>query len=94
LHIGNSAHNAHRIQAALIADYHTNLPEYPRWQELLRTKQPRTLIVWGKGDKIFLPAGAEAYKRDGSVVSPRWRRNRHIAARHASCTAAGPRRHP
>jgi pimeloyl-ACP methyl ester carboxylesterase len=56
--------DAHRIQAALLVNYYSNLPEYPKWQEFLRDKQPRTLIVWGKGDPVFLPAGAQAYLRD------------------------------
>lgn len=53
-----------RIQRALIINYYINLDQYPTWQEYLRKHQPPALIVWGKGDQIFLPAGAEAYKRD------------------------------
>jgi hypothetical protein len=30
----------------------------------LRTSRPRLLAVWGKNDPFFLPAGAEAFKRD------------------------------
>ncbi len=56
--------DGHRIQSALIVNYYSNLDEYPRWQEFLKTEQPPTLIVWGKNDAIFLPPGAEAYKRD------------------------------
>ena len=36
----------------------------PTWQQWLRVHQPRALIVWGRGDTIFGPAAAEAYKRD------------------------------
>lgn len=53
-----------RIAAALLNDYNTNILSYPAWQAYLRTHKPRTLIVWGKGDPIFLVPGAEAYKRD------------------------------
>lgn len=56
--------DTHRIQAALVANYYTNIDQYPKWQELLKAKQPPTLIVWGKNDVIFLPPGAEAFKRD------------------------------
>jgi pimeloyl-ACP methyl ester carboxylesterase len=49
---------------ALIINYYTNLDQYPTWQAYLRKHQPAALIVWGKGDQIFLPPGAEAYKRD------------------------------
>lgn len=52
------------IQDALGDDYYTNMLRYPRWQEWLRRHRPRTLIVWGRGDYIFGPAAAEAYKRD------------------------------
>lgn len=54
----------HRIQKALIVDYYDNVRQYPAWQKYLRERQPKTLIVWGKGDPIFLPAGATAYKAD------------------------------
>ena len=56
--------DSHRIQAALITNYYTNLEQYPKWQEFLKAKQQPTLILWGKNDLIFLPAGAEAFKRD------------------------------
>lgn len=55
---------AKRIQAALIDDYHTNIPLYAQWQAYLRKAQPKTLIVWGKNDRAFTPAGAEAFKKD------------------------------
>ena len=38
--------------------------EYKKFQQYLREHQPPTLIIWGEGDEIFGPAGAEAYKRD------------------------------
>ena len=34
------------------------------FQNLLRAHKPPLLAVWGKNDPFFLPAGAEAYKRD------------------------------
>ena len=37
---------------------------YPRFQEYFRTRRPPLLAVWGRNDLIFLPAGAEAFKRD------------------------------
>ena len=45
-------------------DYRTNLDLYPRWQEYLRKRQPRTLIIWGKNDVIFPASGAYPYQRD------------------------------
>ncbi|MEJ2857390.1 MULTISPECIES: alpha/beta fold hydrolase [unclassified Saccharothrix] len=52
------------IQVDLALDYHTNVALYPRWQEWLRTRQPPTLVVWGRGDGIFTEDGAKAYLRD------------------------------
>jgi pimeloyl-ACP methyl ester carboxylesterase len=52
------------IQLDLIGDYKSNVALYPKFQEFFRTHQPPTLAVWGKNDPFFLPAGAEAYRRD------------------------------
>ncbi len=52
------------IQLDLIGDYKSNVALYPKFQEFFRTYQPPTLAVWGKNDPFFLPAGAEAYRRD------------------------------
>src|SRR5271154_5144665 len=51
-------------QLDLILDYRSNVALYPTFQEFFRKYQPPTLAVWGKNDPFFLPAGAEAYKRD------------------------------
>lgn len=52
------------IQLDLFGDYKSNVALYPRIHEYLRTKRPPVLAVWGKNDPFFLPAGAEAFKRD------------------------------
>jgi pimeloyl-ACP methyl ester carboxylesterase len=52
------------IQMDLFYDYRTNLPLYPAVQAYFRDRQPPTLIVWGKNDKIFPADGAYPYKRD------------------------------
>jgi pimeloyl-ACP methyl ester carboxylesterase len=54
----------HAVQLALFLDYRTNPPLYARWQEYFRQHQPPTLVVWGKNDPIFGPAGATAFLRD------------------------------
>src|SRR5262245_1059453 len=56
--------NAHRVQLDLFYDYRTNVALYPRWQALLRERQPKTLILWGQNDIFFTPQGGEAYLRD------------------------------
>jgi pimeloyl-ACP methyl ester carboxylesterase len=50
------------VQIRLLADYKTNLALYPAWQEYLRERQPKTLVVWGRNDPIFIEAGATAYR--------------------------------
>jgi len=52
------------IQLEMFYSYGTNPPLYPSWQAYFRKHQPPMLIVWGKGDKIFPPAGAHPYLRD------------------------------
>ena len=52
------------IQLDLLQDYATNIAEYPRWQDFLKTHQPRILLVWGRNDVFFPLAAAEAIKRD------------------------------
>lgn len=52
------------IQLDLFGDYQSNVALYPRFQEYIRTRRPPLLAVWGKYDPFFLPAGAEAFKRD------------------------------
>jgi pimeloyl-ACP methyl ester carboxylesterase len=52
------------IQLALFRNYGSNLPLYNEWQSYFRTYQPPALVVWGKNDKLFVAAGAEAYKKD------------------------------
>ena len=52
------------IQLDLMGDYKANVAAYPRFQEYFRKYRPVTLAVWGKNDPFFLPAGAEAFRRD------------------------------
>jgi pimeloyl-ACP methyl ester carboxylesterase len=52
------------IQSDLIFDYQNNVKLYPEFQKYLREHQPKLLAVWGKNDPSFIPAGAEAFKRD------------------------------
>jgi pimeloyl-ACP methyl ester carboxylesterase len=52
------------IQLDFIYDYRTNVTLYPTWQAYFREKRPPLMAVWGRNDPFFLPAGAEAFKRD------------------------------
>lgn len=52
------------IQLDLFLDYANNVKRYPSFHEYFRKAHPPLLAVWGKNDPFFLPAGAEAFKRD------------------------------
>ena len=51
-------------QLDLLEDYKSNVALYDRWHAAFRDHQPRTLIVWGKNDPFFIPAGAKAFRTD------------------------------
>ena len=52
------------IQLDLFGDYQSNVAAYSKFHEYFRAHKPATLAVWGKNDPFFLPAGAEAFRRD------------------------------
>ena len=52
------------IQYALQANYGSNVERYDGWHRYFREHRPPTLVVWGKGDRVFAAAGADAYRRD------------------------------
>ena len=51
-------------QLDLLKDYKNNVSLYPSFHAYFREYQPKALIVWGNKDPYFLPAGAEAYRKD------------------------------
>ncbi len=51
-------------QLDLLGDYASNVALYPKFRAYFREYLPPLLAVWGRNDPFFLPAGAEAYKRD------------------------------
>jgi hypothetical protein len=63
-------------------DNRTTAQSYPRYQQYLRTYEVPLLDVCGRNDQLFLPSGAEDFKRDlpNAVVhlvdagTFRWRR--------------------
>jgi pimeloyl-ACP methyl ester carboxylesterase len=52
------------IQLDLFLDYASNVKLYPKFQEYFRKSKPPLLAIWGKNDPFFIPAGAEAFKKD------------------------------
>jgi len=52
------------IQLDLFLDYASNVKLYPKFQDYFRKSKPPLLAIWGKNDPFFIPAGAEAFRRD------------------------------
>jgi pimeloyl-ACP methyl ester carboxylesterase len=53
-----------QIQLALFRDYAATRRLYPALHEYFRMSNVPLLAVWGRGDAIFAPAGAEAFAAD------------------------------
>jgi pimeloyl-ACP methyl ester carboxylesterase len=70
---------ADEIQLDLFGDYKSNIALYPAFQDYFRNHQPPFLAVWGKNDPFFLPAGAEAFKRDNPRAVVRFLDTGHFA---------------
>jgi len=52
------------IQLDLFLNYASNVALYPAFQEYFRKAKPPLLAIWGKNDPFFIPAGAEAFRKD------------------------------
>lgn len=52
------------IQLDLFLDYASNVALYPTFQKYFRDVKPPTLAIWGRNDPLFIPPGAEAFRRD------------------------------
>ncbi len=70
---------ADEVQLDLFGDYKSNVALYPTFQNYFRTHKPPFLAVWGKNDPFFLPAGAEAFKRDIPDATVRFFDTGHFA---------------
>lgn len=76
-------------QLDLFLDYASNVALYPAFQDYFRTHRPPLLAVWGRNDPFFLPAGAEAFKRDIPDADVRFYDTGHFALEtHATEIAA------
>lgn len=67
------------VQMDLLLDYGQNIKQYAQLHDYFRRYQPPTLAIWGKNDPFFLPAGAEAYKRDNPKAEVRFLDTGHFA---------------
>lgn len=80
---------ADELQLDLFGDYKGNVALYPTFQRYFRAHRPPFLAVWGRNDPFFLPAGAEAFKRDMPDTIVRFFDTGHFALEtHAAEIAA------
>jgi pimeloyl-ACP methyl ester carboxylesterase len=70
---------ADEVQLDLFGDYKSNVALYPSFQGYFRTNKPPFLAAWGKNDPFFVPAGAEAFKRDNPRAVVRFFDTGHFA---------------
>ena len=70
---------ADEVQLDLFADYKNNVALYPVFQAYFRASKPPFLAIWGKNDPFFLPAGAEAFRRDMPQAVVRFLDTGHFA---------------
>jgi pimeloyl-ACP methyl ester carboxylesterase len=83
---------ADEVQLDLFGDYKSNVALYPAFQQYFRTHKPLFLAAWGKNDPFFLPAGADAFKRDMPDAVVRFFDTGHFALEtHAAEIAAAIR---
>ena len=67
------------IQLDLFLDYASNVKLYPRFQEYFRKSKPPLLAIWGKNDPFFIPAGAEAFRKDIPNAQVQFLNTGHLA---------------
>src|SRR5271170_7810547 len=70
---------AHEAQLDLLLDYASNVALYPQFQAYFRKHKPPMLAVWGENDPFFLPAGAEAFRRDNPEAEVEFYPTGHFA---------------
>ena len=67
------------VQMDLLLDYGANIKQYAQLHEFFRRQQPPLLAIWGRNDPFFVPAGAEAFKRDNPNAEVRFVDSGHFA---------------
>jgi pimeloyl-ACP methyl ester carboxylesterase len=67
------------IQLDLFLDCASNVKLYPKFQQYFRNAKPPLLAIWGKNDPFFIPAGADAFRRDIPDAQVRFLNTGHFA---------------
>ena len=67
------------IQLDLFLDYANNVKLYPEFHRYFQAWKPPLLAIWGEHDTYFVPAGAEAFRRDNPNVTVQFLDTGHFA---------------
>jgi pimeloyl-ACP methyl ester carboxylesterase len=67
------------IQLDLFLDYANNVKLYPEFHRYFQAWKPPLLAIWGEHDTYFIPAGAEAFKRDNPNATVQFLDTGHFA---------------
>ena len=67
------------VQMDLLLDYGQNIRQYAQLHDYFRRHLPPTLAIWDRNDPFFIPAGAEAFKRDNAAAEVRFLDSGHFA---------------
>jgi pimeloyl-ACP methyl ester carboxylesterase len=67
------------FMSRLFMNLATNIRHYSEWNAYLKNRQPKTLIVWGRNDPLFLPAAAEFVKNIVPAAELRYFDGGHFA---------------
>jgi pimeloyl-ACP methyl ester carboxylesterase len=67
------------IQLDLFLDYANNVKLYPKFHEYFRKWKPPLFAIWGRYDPYFIPAGAEAFRRDIPAATVQFLDTGHFA---------------
>jgi pimeloyl-ACP methyl ester carboxylesterase len=60
------------FMSRMLMDQTANIRHYPEWNAYLKNQQPKTLIVWGRNDPLFMPEAAEMVKQDVPTAELRY----------------------
>jgi len=76
------------FMSRLFMNLTTNIPRYTEWVAYLKARQPKTLVVWGRNDPLFLPAAAEFVKQVVPAADVRYFDGGHfVLDEHANAVA-------
>ncbi len=60
------------FMSRLLMNLAANAQHYAEWNAYLKYRQPKTLIVWGRNDPLFVPAAAELVKQNVPTAEVRY----------------------